>query len=127
MDEETWTVEVRTDTWTDGGTLWMALDLTRVESFRVRSVGAEPEGGPDTLRTTLSIVADPVDAEDGSTTSFLCTAGVEAAIAFRIAIYQPGSGAVSDCRDFGAVTGLFDGSDDVEPCELDWTTADTGS
>ncbi len=126
MDAETWMIEIGTDAWTDGGTLWMARDLARVESFRLRSVGAAPDGGPDTLRTTLSVVADPADAEDGSTTSFPCTAKVRADIAFRVVIRQPGSGDAGDCRDFGPVLDLFDGSDEVEPCDLDWDEPDTG-
>ncbi|MBN1335179.1 MAG: hypothetical protein JXB39_04405 [Deltaproteobacteria bacterium] len=126
LDEASWTIEVTTDAWSDGGTLWMARDLDRVERFTLRSTGADPQGGPDRLRTTLSVVADPRDAEDGNTTSFACTATVEASIAFRAVVLQPGTGAVSDCCDFGSELGLFDDSDEVPPCDRDWTAADTG-
>jgi len=116
-EKGTWTVEVSTQGWTGGGLISMSDDGYRFESHQLLTLRAAPDGTWEELRVVLDIEADPAMAVPGKSTAYLCNAETRAALAWRLAIYNPSGEGRADCRvwgeelDWNALAGY-------SPCDL---------
>ena len=126
VDEEKWIFQVTTDAWTANGTLYLAATSDYVEQHSLQSEEAAADGSSDLLTLSLSIVADWRDVSASSSTAFLCNSTTEAAICWRIFVYTPGTGDVSDCASGGYEPTWFDDMDDIPTCDTRWETDSGG-
>lgn len=100
-DEDTWTFEVDTQSWTANGLFSMSSDGQRIEAHEILSSQAAADGSRDTLRLELDIIADAREVELGETTAFVCEAPTLSALSYRLVVYDGETREVSDCRVWG--------------------------
>ena len=116
VDAATWTFTADTEGWTGGGRVYMAVDLDRIESHRIYSVKADPDGAWDHLEMELAIQADWRDYSSGSATGWRC--GDEEALSYQLLVYGAEGSAVGDCRTWGANPSLWLETEEVNDCEV---------
>lgn len=93
-----WALDVVTDAWTGGGTLWLSADGEYVEKHQVISAESALDGTSDHLELSLSLAADFQDVHEGSSTAFNCgTPGLQG----LFVVYDRAGTTATDCRDFG--------------------------
>ena len=111
-EEDTWTVDVKTDAWTSNGTVWIVESIERYEKHPLYSIGAAADGSSDHLRMTLRVIADWRDAVGGETSGWLCSDFDELSIA--IVINHGETADQNDCVYFGE--GNWEEFPSLQPC-----------
>jgi hypothetical protein len=94
-------IEVTTEGWTSGGMIAMSLDGARYESHKLLSAEAAEDGAWDVLKLTLDVLPDPVEVVADASTAYLCDPTTEAALSWRLVVYDAFTREVSDCRVWG--------------------------
>lgn len=93
-----WTIDVVTDAWSGGGSLYLSRDGAYVEEHPIYSVESAVDGTMDHLKATLALAADVQDVHEGSSTAFNCgTPDLEGLFVLR----DRAGSQITDCRDFG--------------------------
>ena len=114
-DEGQWSIEVTTDAWTSGGTLWMGPIVEEREKHKVESKSAARDGSWDELDLTLDQEADWRDQSNGSSSRWLCDDMDR--LSFLFVVKKSGSSEVSDCRIWGASPDMWSQNESLPKCE----------
>lgn len=107
----TWTLAVRSDAWSGGGTSAWTTDGRYVEVHPVRSVAAAGDGSSDELLLVLPVVSDWRDAAPGRGTDFGCAADPDVVFWLFDTAGDP-----TDCWSRGPHPEVWRGVDGVDAC-----------
>jgi len=113
-EEDTWTVEIKTDAWTSNGSVWIVQSSERYEKHPIYSIGAAADGSSDHLRMVLKIIPEWREAVGGNTSGWLCVD--QESLSIAIVIYHGENNHPNDCVYFGEdVWGEFPS---IDQCSL---------
>ena len=99
--QDTREVRVQTTGWTGGGLLALHLADAAPEEHPLGSIESAADGSWDSLRVSLSIVADPRNVARGQSTAMLCDNTHAEGLSFRLSVYEPDGEEEADCRTWG--------------------------
>jgi len=105
LEDMEWTFEVSTEQWTGAGWLRMAKSPEYSELHRIPSIGAAGDGSKDTLKLGLDIAQDWRAASSGRSTAWRCRDVSQ--LTYMITVYDTAGEIVTDCRTWGADTGIW--------------------
>ncbi len=109
-------VRVQTTGWTGGGLLALHLADAAPEEHPLESIESAVDGGWDSLRVSLSIVADPSNVARGQSTAMLCDNTHAEGLSFRLSVYEPDRDDEADCRTWGPIVD-WESLGEYPPCE----------
>lgn len=113
VDDGRWTLDATTAWWTGGGRLLWRADGDWIESHRVPSVSAAPDGSDDELHLDLAIVSDWREASPGSSTAVRCALDPD-----WVFVVSDVQGELADCRAGGPDPQGFQALEGIPSCDV---------